>query len=166
MNRLVIGLLCLLAAASSLLAQGVAGCTPDNTYPWALWSCVGQGCSYGYTSSNSGFGTTGSSGGSQANSFNAVGCLAVGQCNTNFSGRYMDVSWYQYWTCNAGGYVTATGSSSLNYTWDGETGTSYSTGMIAAGQATVGPAGGVYFGWDSDNCDGSFSYSGPYSFSC
>lgn len=166
MSRFIIFLFCLLVVASSLPAQGV-GCDPNNTYLWALWSCAGQGCSYNYTSSKSGFGSTGSAGGDRANSFNAVGCWAVGQCNRNFSGKYLDVSWYQYWTCSGANSVSANGYSTLNYTWDGATFTSYPTGLIASGAATVSSqSGGVYFGWDSDNCDGSPSYSGGYSFTC
>ena len=65
--------------------------------PNELSSCAGVGCSYGPFT---------------ANASATVGCWGAGICNPNFSGRAVDVSFYQAWACgDPADFVSAKGGS-------------------------------------------------------
>jgi hypothetical protein len=152
MIKLVCSALSILVLAAVLDAQ----CTVPpggHAMPEELVSCAGVGCSYGWYTSQAG----------------NAGCWGAGQCNPAFSGRYVDVSWNQWWSCSAGNYVSVKGSSYLLWGqgYDGAMWRSYPNGMMADGTAyAYADFMTIYQGWDEDNCDGHTDYSGQYSYDC
>ena len=114
-----------------------------------LSSETGAGCNYSNPPARSGH----------------VGCWATGICAL---GRNLDVNFYQDWACSSG-TVTTSGFSTVlsagNYCPPTFTFQVYPNGLEAGASAYVN--GTTYYGgWDTEDCLGGVSYSGPFSYKC
>jgi hypothetical protein len=156
MSRLSVLLMLIVAAASAANAQG---------YFWdelKEGTIMGAGCSYSLDRIEG--------------PYPDIRCWAQGDC-WNYR-HFLDVAWYQSWTCVPPNHVFAYGHSAViwlgpAYDYYTNEWREYKGGLIADGAAFVHKIqqSGFwliepYSGWDERWCDAWSSYSGLYFYTC
>jgi hypothetical protein len=107
-----------------------------------------------------------------------TGCVGGGSCNPQaINGpSSVQVAWFESWSCN-NGYVHADGNlgeiDGLVFNSLSNSSYQYPLGVRVDGYANVlayfsdtGPVSEQFHGWEEWDCDGTYSYSGPYSYVC